>query len=98
MIPKEPGEYRLQDFVHWVFFNPTTKTYDTLKAQSVVEVRGESLKNEAIESVDAGSFYDRINSTDNTLHAISDTGWLKTAIQIFILVMLAGSAYLVFRK
>lgn len=98
IIPKEPGEYRLSDLIHWVFFNPTTKTYDTLKAQAAVVVKGESLKNEAIESADAGSFYDKINSTDNTLRAITDTGWLKPILTIFILVMLAGSAYLVFKK
>lgn len=98
IIPKEPGEYRISDFVHWVFFNPNTRNYDTLKPKAVVVVSGESLKNEAIESVDAGSFYDKINSTDNTLHTISDSGWLKPILNIFILVMLAGSAYLVFKK
>lgn len=98
IIPKEPGEYRLSDFLQWVYFNSTTKTYDTLKAQAAVVVHGESLKNEAIESADAGSFYDKINSTDNTVHAISDTGWLKPVLNIFILVMLAVSAYLVFKK
>jgi hypothetical protein len=98
IIPKEPGEYRMADLVQWVFFNSETKKYDTLKAQAAMVVKGESLKNEAIESVDAGSFYDKINSTDNTLHAISEKGWLKWTLTIFILVMLAGSAYLVFRK
>ena len=98
MIPKEPGEYRLSDFVHWVFFNPTTKAYDTLKARSAVVVRGESLKNEAIESADASSFYDKVNTTDNTLHAMADNRWIKIVLNIFILVMLAGSAYLVFKK
>lgn len=98
MIPKEPGEYRMDDLVQWVFFNPETKKYDTLKAQAAMVVKGESLKNEAIESVDAGSFYDKINSTDNTLQGMSDKGWLNHVLTIFILVMLAGSAYLVFRK
>jgi len=98
IIPKEPGEYRLSDFVQWVFFNPTTKRYDTLKAQAAVVVSGESLKNEAIESADAGSFYDKINTTDNTLHTIADSRWSKLFINIFILVMLAGSAYLVFKR
>ena len=88
----------MSDFVHWVFFNPNTRNYDTLKPNAAVVVSGESLKNEAIESVDAGSFYDKINSTDNTLHTISDSGWLKPLLNIFILVMLAGSAYLVFKK
>lgn len=98
IIPKEPGEYKLSDFIQLVFFNPATRKYDTLKAQAAVVVRGESLKNEAIESVDAGSFYDKIAASDNTLHAMSNTGWLKTTLSIFILVMLAGSAYLVFKK
>lgn len=98
IIPKEPGEYRFRDLIHWIFFNPTSKTYDTLKAQAAVVVRGESLKNEAIESVDAGSFYDKIKVTDNSLRSVSDTAWQKTGLSIFILVMLAGSTYLVFRK
>jgi hypothetical protein len=98
IIPREPGKFKLGDYVHWVFFNPAKRSYDTLRAQSAVVVEGESLKNEAIESVDAGSFYDSINSTDNSLHTIADSGWLKNVVNAFILVMLAGSAYLVFRK
>jgi hypothetical protein len=61
-------------------------------------VEGESLKNEAIESVDAGSFYDQINRADNTLRARADDRWMRTGMNIFILVMLAASVYLVFKK
>ena len=98
IIPKEPGEYKLNDFIQMVFFNPNTRAYDTLKAQAAIVVRGESMKNESIESVDGGSFYDKISVADNSMRSISDTGWLKIVLNIFILVMLAGSAYLVFRK
>src|SRR5690606_7644090 len=90
MIPKEPGEYRLNDFLHWVYSNPTLKKYDTLKAKAAIVVSGESLKNESIESTDTGSFYDKISSTDNTLRTTTDNNWLVTALGIFILVMLAG--------
>lgn len=98
IIPKEPGEYRMRDLIHWVYFNPTLKQYDTLTAKAAVLVNGESLKNEAIESTDTGSFYDKIGSTDNTLHTSANTNWLGTVLGIFILVVLAGSAYLVFKK
>lgn len=98
IIPKEPGEYPLQDFFQWIFFNPTTKKYDTLMSQTAVVVGGESLKNEAIESTDAGSFYDTISTADNTLHVVNDHAWLTVAFTIIILVMLVGSAYLVFKK
>ena len=98
IIPKEPGEFKLADNFQWIFFNPTKHKYDTLKAKSAVTVNGESLKNEVIESVDPCSFYDRIAGSDNTLRSITEDLWMKNVINIFILVMLAGSAYLVFKK
>ncbi len=98
IVPKEPGEYRLSDHFQWIFFNTTKSRYDTLKAKSAVVVRGESLKNEVIESVDPGTFYDRITAADNTLRGSVSKGWSTYVLNTFILVMLAGSAYLVFKK
>jgi hypothetical protein len=98
MIPQEPGNYPLSDLIQWIYFNPSTHKYDTLKPKAAIVVRGESLKNEAIEAIDAGSFYDKINSADNTLLTVNDNRWLIPSLNIFILVVLAGSAYLVFKK
>ena len=98
MIPKEPGDYHMRDLVNWVYFNPTLKKYDTLIARSAVVVSGESMKNEAIESTDTGSLYDKISSTDNDLRTSTDSGWISIVLGIFILAMLGGSAYLVFKK
>lgn len=98
MIPKEPGKYKLGDYIQWVFFNPNTKKYDTLKSKQMLTVTGESQKNQSIASNDTGSFYDRIDSTDNTLRSAVKNDWTKIGINLFILLMLGGSAYLVFRK
>jgi hypothetical protein len=98
IIPKEPGEFKLSDNFQWIFFNPSRNKYDTLKARSAVIVSGESLKNEVIESIDPGSFYDRIHLADNSLRVVSDNRWATYVVNIFVLVMLAGSAYLVFKK
>jgi hypothetical protein len=98
IIPKEPGTYNLGDYFRWIYFNPTRKTYDTLIASTSLQVEGESLKNEAIESVDGGSFYDKINTADNSLKTVSDSDWLRWVINALVLVIMAGSAYLVFRK
>jgi hypothetical protein len=98
MIPKEPGKYNLGDYIQWVFFNPRTKKYDTLKSKQMLTVTGESQKNQSIESIDTGSFYDRIDSTDNTIKTASGSDWAKMSINLFILLMLGGSAYLVFKK
>lgn len=98
IIPKEPGEYHLSDFFQWVYFNPAKARYDTLKPLATVVVSGESLKNEAIESSDAGTFYDAMSSADNTLHARSGYDWLTLATNIFVVVVLVGAAYLAFKK
>ena len=98
LIPKEPGVYNLADYFKWVFFNPKTERYDTLQSRQVVQVSGESLKNQAIESKDPGSFYDRINLADNTLYSAVEEHWIKMAANIFILLMLGASVFLVFKK
>ncbi len=98
MIPKEPGVYKLSDYFQWVYFNTSTKKYDTLKSKQVVHVIGESQKNQAIESNDLGSFYDKISITDNTLQVVNSNRWIKTTINIFILLMLGLSAFLIFKK
>jgi len=98
MIPKEPGNYKLKDYIQWVFFNTSMKRYDTLKSKLVVDVSGESKKNEAIQSNDLGTFYDKMETTDNTLQAIADKSWQKWTFNVFILLMLATSAYFVFKK
>jgi len=98
MIPKEPGTYKLSDFFHWVFFNPQTKKYDTLKSQIVVNVTGESQKNQSIGSNDLGSFYDRLNTADNSLKTVSNKMWMKWSVNLFLIVLLGGVGYLLFRK
>lgn len=98
MIPKEPGKYDLKKYFQWVFFNPSKKKYDTLSSRLTVYVKGDSKKNEAIQSNDLGSFYSKIDTSDNVLRATADTDWQKLVFNGLILVVLAASAYLVFKK
>jgi len=98
MIPKEPGKYKLGDYFQWVFFNPKTASYDTLRSKLSLNVTGESKKNESILANDVGNFYNKIDSLDNHLVVSSKTNWMKWALNGFILVMLGASVYLVVRK
>jgi hypothetical protein len=98
MIPIEPGQYKLGDYFQWIYFDPARKKYDTLKSALTVYVKGESKKNEAIQSNDPGSFYDKIETTDNALRTIADTRWQQWAFNGFIAFMLAASVYLVLKK
>jgi len=98
MIPKEPGQYKLGDYFQWVFFNPAKKKYDTLRSALTVYVTGESKKNEAILSNDPGSFYDKIDTTDNGLRTIADKGWRKWAFNGFIVLLIGASVYFLVKK
>lgn len=97
-IPKEPGNYKLSDYFNWVFFNPKTGKYDTLKSEQVVRVTGESKKNESIQSNDLGSFYDQIEFVDNTLSSTDSFEWVKIFANILILGMLATSVVIFLKK
>jgi len=98
LIPKEPGQFKLGDYFQWVFFNPEKKKYDTLRSQLTVLVKGESRKNEVIQSSDLGNFYDQINSTDNNLKIMSDARWQRWAFNGFIVVMLGLSGFFLLKK
>ncbi len=98
MIPKEPGRYDLANYFQWVFFNPETAKYDTLKSRLNVYVTGESTRNEVIEANDDGSFYDKIQTADNSIALMRSNDWQQTVFGVFILLVLGSSAYLVFRK
>ena len=98
IIPNEPGDYDLSEFFEWVFFNPESETYDTLRSDITVNVTGESKRNNQILSNDMGSFYDQIEIESNQLKAMHRDEWIKTFANLFILVMLGASIYLVFKK
>lgn len=98
MIPKEPGTYKLGNYFQWVFFNPETKKYDTLRSQQVVNVVGESHQNQAISSNDLGSFYDRIDATDNSLKTMSTGNWMKWSVNILLVLILGGVVFIAFKK
>lgn len=93
MIPKEPGSYDLGNYFQWVFFNPSSKKYDTLRSKQVVTVSGESRKNHAIESTDLGTFYDQIANADNTLLSSNQTKWLTIAANMLVALVLGFSVF-----
>lgn len=97
-IPKEPGDYNFRDYFQWVYFDPKAEKYDTLFARADASVTGESKKNENILSSDVGSFYDKAELESNTLSSTLQVEWTRIFANILILVMLAVSAYIVFKK
>jgi hypothetical protein len=97
-IPKEPGTYDLKDAFQWIFFNTRINDYDTLSANVTLAVTGESRKNETIIANDLGAFYDLIEVEENGLVKQNDWRTIKIVANVFILLTLAISAFVVFKK
>ncbi len=97
-IPNEPGAYNLGDYFSWVFFDPSAEKYDTLRSELMVNVTGESRKNEYILSNDVGTFYDRINMEDNTLRSIAGVAWFRWLMNGLIVLILGATILVLFKK
>ncbi len=97
-LPNEPGEYNMGDYFSWVYFNPKTAKYDTLKSEVKFEVTGESKKNISISSVDLGSFYDSIEDKSNKLESMTEDKTMQILANILILAMFAGAGFIYFKK
>ena len=99
-IPNEAGKYKLKDYFYWIYFNPNLANYDTLRSSVQLTVTGESRRNESIQLTrDPGTFYNRMENESNALMSLQEEDSnMKLFINIFILVMLAASAFIVFKK
>ena len=97
-IPHEPGRYPFNKYFRWIFFNPEQERYDTLQSQYVVTVKGESKVNENILATDLGSFYDKIETEDNTLSPSNRNDLFTLFTNIFILLIVVTSAIIILKK
>jgi len=97
-IPNEPGEFNLGDYVSLVYFDPYEDKYDTLRSDIKLVTTGESKKNDAISSNDLGSFYNMIDIEDNTLVTAGSEGLLKLLANMFIVVLLGLTIFLIIKK
>ena len=97
-IPNEPGEYDLKDYFSWIFFNPETENYDTLKSEVKLRVTGESKENVSISSTDLGSFYDNIDIASNELQSLDKSNATQIIANLLIAALLGAAAFMFIRK
>lgn len=98
MIPNEPGAYDLGNYFQWIFFNTNKGTYDTLRSQIKIMVDGESRMNANIESSDLGTFYGSISQEDNEIRELKKGNLGSIFVNISMIAMACGLAWVVFRK
>ncbi len=93
ILPREPGTYNLNNTLEWIYFNPTTAAYDTLRPTLQVRVTGARDSDALVLSRDLGSFYNIIDNEDNTLRSLHFFDEIKRNTNLILVVLLLVSAF-----
>jgi hypothetical protein len=94
VLGRVPGTYNLGDDFQWIFFNPNTATYDTLRSELSVTVTGIADAKSMVLAKDLGPFYKIIENEDHTLVSLYKEEDIKRYTNIILLVLLAVSAFI----
>ncbi len=94
----EAGEYNLNQYFEWIYFDPAREVYDTLRPAAKILVSGESKINEALSGQRLGGIYDRIETESNQFLNEQYKYYFTTAINVLLLAALAVLAVTIIRK
>jgi hypothetical protein len=94
----EAGEYPLDQYFSWIYFDPEREAYDTLKPQALIRVTGESKINEALSGQRLGGIYDKITTESNQFLNQRYKYYFTTAINVLLLAAVVLLAVIIIRK
>lgn len=98
VLPREPGKYDLGESLQWIYFNPATAAYDTLRPKLQVQVTGVRDSDALVLSRDLGSFYNIIENESNNLVELDLFDEIKRYANIILLVLLLVSGFVFLKK
>jgi BatD DUF11 like domain len=93
IIPKRAGNFALDKYFQWIYFNTNTEKYDTLKSKIILGVTGQTI--ETADTPTAGrTVYDGLENEDSSKEQSNFTKILKDEANILIVIMLVGLIYI----
>lgn len=98
MTINEPGQVKLADYIDWIYFNPVTAKYDTLRPTAIVNVSGESKVNQAISNQRLGGIYDLIDVENNKLSNKRYKYYFSVVMNLLLVGSVILLAVLIMRK
>ncbi|TDE13742.1 BatD family protein [Dyadobacter psychrotolerans] len=97
VVPRRDGTFPLSRYFQWIYFDPSTAKYDTLRASKVLQVKGEDYKLGNISLSGASGLYDNLESLDSTRKSFNFKVFFRNVTNA-IIVMLIVAMIWVFRK
>lgn len=97
IVAKQKGTFPLGRFFQWIFFNPTTARYDTLRSSKVLVVDGENLNTIGVAGQEASSIYDNLEEMNTDVEYV-DYGEITRNLTNMVVLVLLGIMIWIFRK
>ncbi|WP_245826276.1 BatD family protein [Spirosoma rigui] len=114
VVPRQNGRIQLADHFQWIFFDPQSSRYDTLRPRLWVEAggakaaaiadasapaSGTGVGDEAAPASPSGmSLYTGIESLDSTQQPVSIPVLIRAIANVLIVLMLLGMIFVFFKK
>ena len=95
IIPKRAGNFVLDKYFQWIYFNTDTEKYDTLKSTIALSVSGKPIET-ADTPTNGMSVYEGLENVDSSIEDNNFAKILKDQANIFIVIMLVGMIYVLF--
>ncbi|ALI99679.1 BatD family protein [Rufibacter tibetensis] len=95
IVGRQAGVFPLRELFQWVYFNPVTARYDTLRPSFTVQVRGQEDQNSFIRAQDVGDFYNIAATESNQLISIDQFREVRFYTNV-VLGVLLGVALFIF--
>ena len=92
IIPKRAGNFALEKYFQWIYFNTQKDQYDTLKSKVILGVEGETISTSDAPS-GLTSVYEGVEKMDSSEEASNFVKLLKDEANILIVIMLVGMIY-----
>ncbi len=92
IIPKRAGNFVLDKYFQWIYFNTNTEKYDTLKSTIALGVSGQTIET-GDTPTDGISVYEGLENIDSSIEDNNFAKILKDQANIFIVIMLVGMIY-----
>lgn len=92
ILPKDSGQYQLEKYFFWVFFNTKKGQYDTLKSGINIKVLGKTITEKNTEASE--DIFSGIDKLDTSIVETNYQEVIKNISNLLIICMLMGSLYL----
>ena len=93
IIPKQAGNFALDRYFQWIYFNTNTEKYDTLKSKIILGVTGQTIQT-ADTPIAGRTVFDGLENEDSSKEQSNFTKILKDEANILIVIMLVGMIYI----